>query len=203
MASYLALGDSYTIGEAVEPADRWSHQVCDILSVKGIVLDYPRIIAKTGWTTSELQQAIADANLDTSYDFVTLLIGVNNQYRGESLENYKIEFRDLLQKAIALADGNNLRVLVVSIPDWGVTPFAEGRDRNQIAKEIDQFNASKLNISNDLGVKFVDITGISKQAKSDPKLTASDGLHPSGMMYSLWAKKIAEAVSPLLGNSID
>lgn len=203
MASYLALGDSYTIGEAVEPSDRWSHQVCDILNVKGIVLDYPRIIAKTGWTTSELQQAIADANLDTSYDFVTLLIGVNNQYRGESLENYKIEFRDLLQKAIALADGNSLRVLVVSIPDWGVTPFAEGRDRNQIAIEIDQFNASKLNISNDLGVKFVDITGISKQAKSDPKLTASDGLHLSGMMYSLWAKKIAKAVSPLLGNSID
>jgi lysophospholipase L1-like esterase len=194
MKSFLALGDSYTIGEAVEPAERWSHQVCDMLQANGIDLAYPKIIAKTGWTTSELQLAIADASIDSTYDFVTLLIGVNNQYRGESLQQFEIEFDELLHKAIALADGDKSKVLVISIPDWGVTPFAEGRDRNQISIEIDAFNQSKRNITMKAGVRFVDITPISRKAANDLSLNASDGLHPSGRMYFLWAEKITELI---------
>ena len=188
--TFLALGDSYTIGEAVEPNERWSHQFCDLLREKGIDIEYPSIIAKTGWTTSELQHAINEANIDPKYDLVSLLVGVNNQYRTESIDEFGKEFRLLLNQAISFANNIKSHVLVVSIPDWGVSPFAEGRDRTQIAREIDLFNEAKRAITEDLGVSFINITPISKLAEFDLALNASDGLHPSGLMYAKWAKLI-------------
>ncbi len=193
--SFLALGDSYTIGEAVKPEERWSHQFCDMLRNKGVDLLYPRIIATTGWTTSELQHAIDEANIDETYDLVSLSIGVNNQYRAESIDQYANEFRSLLTQAVSFAGNIKQHVLVVSIPDWGATPFAEGRDRAQIAKEIDQFNSIKKAITHELGVTFIDITEVSKLAANNKLLNASDGLHPSGLMYSKWADLIYKQFS--------
>ena len=141
--TYLALGDSYTIGESVSEKERFPLQLADSLNESGISVLKPTIVATTGWTTDELSKGIADTELNISYDLVTLLIGVNNQYRGLSLENYRKEFVQLLNQAIGFAEGNPKKVIVLSIPDWGVTPFADGRDRDQIAMEIDSFNAVK------------------------------------------------------------
>ena len=190
--SFLALGDSYTVGEAVEPNERWSHQLCDFLNAKGFNIEYPKIIAQTGWTTSELQQAIDEANIDQKYDLVSLLIGVNNQYRGESIEQFAGEFKSLLNQALAFANHIKQHVIVISIPDWGVTPFAEGRDRAKIAKEINLFNQTKRAITEEMGVAFFDITPLTKLAETDNSLNASDGLHPSGLMYQKWATLISE-----------
>jgi len=190
--SFLALGDSYTVGEAVEPNERWSHQLCDFLNAKGFNIEYPKIIAQTGWTTFELHQAIDEANIDQKYDLVSLLIGVNNQYRGESIEQFAGEFKSLLNQALAFANHIKQHVIVISIPDWGVTPFAEGRDRAKIAKEINLFNQTKRAITEEMGVAFFDITPLTKLAETDNSLNASDGLHPSGLMYQKWATLISE-----------
>jgi lysophospholipase L1-like esterase len=190
--SFLALGDSYTVGEAVEPNERWSHQLCDILNAKGFNIDYPKIIAQTGWTTFELQQAIDEANIDQKYDLVSLLIGVNNQYRGESIEQFAEEFKSLLNQALAFANHIKQHVIVISIPDWGVTPFAEGRDSAKIAKEINLFNQTKRAITEEMGIAFFDITPLTKLAETDNSLNASDGLHPSELMYQKWAALISE-----------
>ena len=184
----LALGDSYTIGESVDPGERWPVQLARMLEEEGIPTKDPVIIARTGWTTDELAAGIEDAGLTGTYDLVTLLIGVNNQYRGRDLEEYRVQFADLLSRAIAFSGENPNRVLVLSIPDWGVTPFAEGRDRGQVAREIDAFNGVKKAESEPAGVSFVDITPISREAATDLVLVAEDGLHPSGTMYARWVQ---------------
>jgi lysophospholipase L1-like esterase len=191
--SYLALGDSYTIGEAVLPKDNFPNQVVAQLRNKGIDMEDAEIIAKTGWTTFELS-AHLDKNQpeQPKYDFVSLLIGVNNQYRGLSAEQYSKEFRSLLMRAISYAGGDKNRVVVLSIPDWSVTPFAEGRDRAKIAEEIDLFNAINKRISEDAGVKYIDITPLTREARNDISLLADDGLHPGAMDYARWADRVAE-----------
>jgi lysophospholipase L1-like esterase len=193
--TYLALGDSYTIGEMVAPPDNFPGQVFTLLQQKGIDIQAPRIIAKTGWTTDELETGIIDANtlhpLSGQYDFVSLLIGVNNQYRGRSVDEYRPEFEELLRKAIHFAGGKADHVVVVSIPDWGVTPFAAGRDREQIAREIDAYNAANKQVALRYNIHYIDITPWTREAASDHSLLASDGLHPSGKEYRRWAELIA------------
>ena len=188
--SYLALGDSYTIGESVAENESWSVQLAQKLTLHSLPTASPRIIAKTGWTTDELKSKINATRIEQTYDIVSLLIGVNNQYRGRSVEQFRTEFVDLLEIAIKFAGNNSSHVFVVSIPDWGVTPFATGRNQNEIATQIDLFNAVKKVETEKRNVLFVDITPISRQALNDKTLIAEDGLHPSGKMYQLWAEKI-------------
>lgn len=184
---YLALGDSYTIGESVLEAERWPNQLTDLLAAEGVRAEVT-IIARTGWTTDELWEAIQAREISPPYDMVSLLIGVNNQYRGYDIDKYREQFAFLLSKSIEYAGGDPKRVIVLSIPDWGVTPFARGRDATQIAKEIDAFNTVNREESQKAKVHYVDVTPISRQAMDDPELIASDGLHPSGKMYTAWAK---------------
>jgi len=187
---YLALGDSYTIGESIEYLERFPVQLVKKLKFSGINCAQPEIIAKTGWTTDELLEGIEKAEISKDYDLVSLLIGVNNQYRGRDLENYKEEFEVLLQKAIRLVGNKRDRVIVISIPDYGVTPFGLKKGRKKIATEIDAFNKAKVEISNEYGISYVNITEISRTAYRRPSLVADDGLHPSGDMYSLWVEEI-------------
>jgi uncharacterized membrane protein YfcA/lysophospholipase L1-like esterase len=184
----LSLGDSYTIGEAVTEAERWPLQLAELLRQRGAEVESPRIIARTGWTTMDLQAAINEAELEPAYDLVTLLIGVNNQYQGRSLEEYRQGFAALLERAITLAGSDASRVLVLSIPDYGVTPFASEMDPAAISAELEQFNAANLEITTRAGVAYVDITPISLRAAEDPSFVAGDGLHPSGAMYQAWAE---------------
>jgi lysophospholipase L1-like esterase len=186
---FLALGDSYTIGESVPANERWPVQLAHRLA-----LGEPEIIAKTGWTTDELNAAIDAAKPQGPYDLVTLLIGVNNQYRGRDAEQYRREFVALLQRAIGFAGGNARHVVVVSIPDWGVMPFAEGRDRAKIGREIDAFNAINREEALRAGARYADITPRSRRAAGEPALAASDGLHPSGRQYGEWVPVIAREV---------
>lgn len=190
----LCLGDSYTIGEAVPQEDSFPFQTVKLLAKKNIIFEEPKIIAKTGWTTDELQVAIREANIKGTFDFVTLLIGVNNQYRNRDLKNYEEEFSALLHQAVSFANGVKKRVVVVSIPDWGVTPFAEKDERGQekISQAIDAFNAVNKQITQREKVHYIDITPHSRKAKNDASLIATDGLHPSGKMYAYWAGKVAE-----------
>ena len=185
--SYLALGDSYTIGESVEAAGRWPVQLAARLRDAGIAISEPRIIATTGWTTDELSAAMDEAEPLGGWDFVSLLIGVNNQYRGRSVDDYVGEFHRLLRRAVALAGGRADRVLVLSIPDWGATPFARarGRDRKAIADDLDAYNAAARELCMAEGAAFVDITGISRMEAAD--MLAEDGLHPSAVQYARWA----------------
>ncbi len=185
---YLALGDSYTIGESVTEEERWPNQLAALVnSSKEIDVT---IIARTGWTTSELWQGIQAANPQGTYDMVSLLIGVNNQYRGYDMDEYRDEFKFLLEKAIEYAGGKPEHVIVLSIPDWGVTPFATGRDRGQISSEINTFNQINLEESQKAGIHYVDITPVSREAVYNSSLIAGDGLHPSGKMYAEWAKQV-------------
>jgi len=192
---FLALGDSYTIGESVEITERWPVQLAHRLRQDSIQVD-PVIVATTGWTTDELIAGIVKSDAKGPYDFVSLLIGVNNQYRGYPLDQYEKEFKLLLDQAIAFADGNPYNVMVVSIPDYGMTPFAKKKimDEEKIAMELDNYNAIAEKISKLRDVKFVDITQISRLAKEDASLIASDGLHPSGKMYEMWVDKIYDHV---------
>jgi lysophospholipase L1-like esterase len=186
---YLALGDSYTIGESVAETERFPVQLARELG-----LGEPQIIAKTGWTTDELNAAIDAANPQGPHDLVTLLIGVNNQYRGRDAEQYRGEFAALLQRAIGFAGGDAKKVVVVSIPDWGITPFAEGRDRARIGNEIDRYNAVNREEAARAGARYVDITPISRGG--NPALVAGDGLHPSGKQYGEWVKLILRESRP-------
>lgn len=186
---YLALGDSYTIGESVDELERWPNLLAGMLEEK---LDSPidvTIIAKTGWTTDELMDAVSAARLSDEYDMVSLLIGVNNQYRGYPIKQYRKEFEQLLAQSIQLAEGDKSRVFVLSIPDYGVTPFAREKNPQKIAVEIDQYNNIARQICEKQEITFFDITEISRNAVNDPSLIANDGLHPSGKMYGLWAEK--------------
>jgi lysophospholipase L1-like esterase len=200
MLTYLALGDSYTIGEGVEESGRWPLRLAATLRAEGIALADPRIIATTGWTTDELSAAMDAAEPLGEWDFVSLLIGVNNQYRGRDVDDYAGEFTSLLQRAIALAGGRTGRVLVLSIPDWGVTPFArrELRSPRRIAAELDAYNAAAKDICASLGVAFVDITGTSRDGGDAADMLAADGLHPSAAMYARWAEAALPVARDLL-----
>lgn len=197
---YLALGDSYTIGESVLEQDRWPNQLAASLNSIRFNIDTPQIIAKTGWTSDELLTAINDSVLAKSYDLVSLLIGVNNQYRGYSVEIFRNEFAVLLDKAIEFARNDPAKVFVVSIPDWGVTPFAQHRDANLIASEIDLFNQIKKEECVKKNILFIDITDISRNVKNDSELVAADGLHPSAKMYQQWVDRIHPKVARMIQN---
>ena len=184
--NYLALGDSYTIGESVEENERWPVQLADRLRSEGIDIHAPKIIATTGWRTDELKAAIeSDKELLESYDLVSLLIGVNNQYQGRSVESFAPEFEELLQIAIQLAGGEKDKVFVVSIPDYGKTPFGAAK-AEQIARELDQYNQASKEICSKLGVRYFNITPISRQDDPQGILVANDSLYPSGEQYKRW-----------------
>ena len=186
MIRYLALGDSYTIGESVAEHERWPNQLAGLLRTNDISTEVT-LIARTGWTTDELWQGIQAREINPPYDLVSLLIGVNNQYRGLEIDEYREEFIFLLNKAIEYAGGDAKRVIVLSIPDWGVTPFAKSRDSKEIATEINLFNSVNREESEKAGVYYVNITPSSREAVTDRALIATDGLHPSGKMYAEWA----------------
>lgn len=195
---YLALGDSYTIGESVAHSERFPVQLTKELRKAGFDFELPEIIAKTGWTTDALIAGIENQQLEDHYDLVTLLIGVNNQYRGRDLSNYEAEFELLLKKSIEFVSGNKGNVVVISIPDYGVTPFGQKRGWRRIAKEIDAFNNANKTICKRFGVTWIDVTKISRTALKNKKLVAEDGLHPSGKMYALWVREILPAALEIL-----
>lgn len=188
---YLALGDSYTIGESVAEPDRWPNQLVRALEAKGKRYEVPRIIATTGWRTDNLRAAMESAQLRAEYDLVSLLIGVNNQYQGKPVRDYEGEFADLLQRAITLAKGKKENVFVVSIPDYGYTPFGE-KKQVEITKAIDEFNAVNKAITEKAGVRYVNITDISREGLSKSEYVADDKLHPSGVMYQKWVEQIVK-----------
>ena len=196
---YLALGDSYTIGQSVNVEDRFPVQTVKYLKEQGFKFMPPEIIAQTGWTTSNLISAIATTTPSRpTYDMVTLLIGVNNQYQHKPKDEYATEFLTLLKKAIVYADNKVKRVIVLSIPDYGVTPFANGSDRDAIAKDIDAFNAINKKISDQAGVNYLDITSSSRLAANNLSLVASDGLHPSGVEYKVWSQGLLPIIEKAL-----
>lgn len=190
---YLALGDSYTIGESVAEADRWPNQLAKALSEKGYQIEKPRIIATTGWRTDNLKNAMTIAQLKPEYNLVSLLIGVNNQYQHKSIEQFAKEFEGLLNDAITLAGGKKENVFVVSIPDYGYTPFGKPK-QEQISKELKDFNEISKKIVDKHGITYINITDISMEGLNKPELVAEDGLHPSGKMYSLWVERILNQI---------
>ena len=195
MRSYLALGDSYTIGEGVPLYDSYPYQAVQLLRKAGLNFYAPEIIARTGWTTDELAAAMARTLLLPRYDLVTLLIGVNNQYRGRNLGEYGVQFEQLLHQAIGLAQPQG-RIIVLSIPDWGVSPFAEtqGKDRKEIATAINSFNTLARQITQEKHLPFIDITGHSR-TQGSPENFAADGLHPGAGQYTWWAERLAGTVA--------
>ncbi|MBZ5856221.1 SGNH/GDSL hydrolase family protein [Flavihumibacter profundi] len=195
--TYLALGDSYTIGEQVLLTESFPYQLVQLFRKQGFFFTAPEIIAKTGWTTDELLVEIEAYSLLPHYDLVSLLIGVNNQYRQRPVEIYIKEFEVLIKKAIQFAGNRPGHVTVLSIPDWGVTPFAEGRDRDQISRDIDSYNNINLAIANLHRVKYIEITRGTREAAHRPELLASDQLHPSSVEYQRWAVKIAKEIQPV------
>jgi lysophospholipase L1-like esterase len=196
--SYLALGDSYTIGEGAGHDDRWPVQLAGMARAQGLMITEPDIIARTGWTTAELQAAIQAANNQKTYGLVSLLIGVNNQYRGQSTATYRTEFRALLATAIRFAGGQAKHVVVLSIPDWGQSPYALGRDQARIATEIDQFNAVAHEECQHADVAFVDITPSTRSAAGDVRQFTTDGLHYTGAQMRHWAEQTLPIVDKLL-----
>ena len=198
MYSFLALGDSYTIGEQVPMEKNFPFQTARLLREENVEVADPVIVAKTGWTTDELAMAVREEGIKETFSFVTLLIGVNNQYRGRDLENYKQEFSQLLDQAIVFANGHTQNVFVLSIPDWGVTPFAEGKDRELITKQIDDYNAAKKEITLAHKCNFCDITDSTRRNGTDKDFLAEDGLHPSAREYSIWAERLAPMIVGVL-----
>lgn len=190
----LALGDSYTIGEGVTADERWPMQLAAMLRARTLQVAAPTIVARTGWTTDELSAGIDDARPTGTYDLVTLLIGVNNQYRGRSVDEYRAQFRALLARAIGFAGGRADRVIVLSIPDWGATPFADGRDRARIALDIDAFNEANRGEAADVGARYVDVTPLSRGAAREHDLIGGDRLHPSPRMYAEWVRAMLPVV---------
>jgi lysophospholipase L1-like esterase len=200
--NYLALGDSYSIGEGVAAEARWPMQLAHALRGEGIALADPDIIAATGWTTDELDAAIDAAQPAAGYDLVSLLVGVNNQYRGRGLDEYRHQFAALLERAIDFAGGRSERVLVLSIPDWGATRFGRdcGRDLVAVARELDAFNAVARDICAAHGVAFVDITAVSRERGADAAMLADDGLHPSAAMHARWTQLALPVARRLLAS---
>lgn len=199
---FLALGDSYTIGESVPQNERWPVQLANELRNRHIKCSDPKIIATTGWRTDQLKAAMDKANLKPEYTLVSLLIGVNNQYQGKTPESYAPEFEELLKMAIALAGGEKSRVFVVSIPDYGYTPFGKSK-QPAITEGIDAYNAVNERITNQFGIAYFNITPISRKGFEDPALVAGDGLHPSGKMYKQWVDLILAGASIIQGSNDD
>jgi lysophospholipase L1-like esterase len=199
-STLLCLGDSYTIGEGVPLHESFPYQLLQLLRAAGLRFQAPEIIAQTGWTTFELKDQIAHTILEEKYDLVTLLIGVNNQYRNLSAEDYQSDFEWLLHKAISLAGNQPENVIVISIPDWGVTPFAEGRDRATIATEIDAFNSINESLSAANHVHYVNITPGTREAANDESLLAADKLHYSAKEHRRWAELVLDNIVSHKGN---
>lgn len=197
---FLALGDSYTIGESVPESQRWPVQLAEALRAEGTDVGNVDIVARTGWRTDDLDGAMTRTNPKGPYDLVSLLIGVNNQYQGRSLDQYRKELPALLNRAIGLAGGNPQRVIVLSIPDYGATPFGQGSgDAARIGQEIDKYNAIAGAACSEAHVRYVDITPGSRRAAEDKSLIADDGLHPSGKMYAEWVKLALPEARAALG----
>ena len=196
---YLALGDSYTIGEKVKISERFPAQLVRRLRQRGIQIDDPLIIAQTGWTAAELSDGISAATPSGHFDLVTLLVGVNNQYRGLSQNEYRTQLRSLIYRAIEFGGGEEKRVLLISIPDWGVTPFARNFNRALIAEQIDAFNRVNHAEASAASVRYVDITARSREAAQDENCFAADGLHPSGLQYANWVDGIFPEALAALG----
>jgi lysophospholipase L1-like esterase len=196
--TYLALGDSYTIGQSVPPSERFPVQAVALLRDGGFKMEEPHIIATTGWTTANLLEAIKEVSNTKKYDVLTLLIGVNNQYQGRSIAEYKTEFTALLEKSIEFTANKPGAVIVLSIPDYSVTPYAEHADRQKIATEIDAFNKVNKEVSEQYKVNYIDITGESRKAAVDPSLVASDRLHFSGKAYHVWAQLLVPVMKNIL-----
>lgn len=194
----LSLGNSYTIGESVPEADRWPNQLASKLVSRSFSVDKPQIIARTGWTTTELLNGIANSQLNPPYDLVTLLIGVNDQYRGLGINYYRDGFLKLIDKALEFAGNDSSRVIVLSIPDYSVTPFAQSGDTSAIRKELDQFNTLSKQLSLQAGLQYVNITPISRKAREDRTYLASDNLHPSGKMYAEWVEMVLPVAEGIL-----
>ncbi|MEO6329728.1 MAG: SGNH/GDSL hydrolase family protein [Ginsengibacter sp.] len=189
--TYLALGDSYTIGQSVSETERFPDQTVQLLKNENIKISNPDIIAVTGWTTANLINALNSNPPKSNYSVVSLLIGVNNQYQRRNIDEYKTEFTLLVNRSIVYAGNNKSHVFILSIPDYSVTPFARNSDTASISKEIDAFNSINKAISEASGVNYLDITSISREALNDPTLVAGDGLHPSGKQYKRWAELLA------------
>jgi lysophospholipase L1-like esterase len=196
--SFLALGDSYTIGEGVDPDLRWPVQLARRLREEGLPVEDPLLIAQTGWTTDELEVALEASAPRGPFHLVSLLIGVNDQYRGREVREYRRQFSPLLSRAVGLADGDPRRVVVLSIPDWGVMPFAEGRVREDIAREIDAFNQENRDESSMQGVHYLDVTRISREVGPDQNLVAEDGLHPGAAQYGRWVEAVLPTAMGIL-----
>lgn len=187
--SFLALGDSYTIGESVSQDQRWPNQMIDLALNKDVLFNQPNIIAKTGWRTEQLIDTLNKINFIKKFDYVSLMIGVNNQYSLKPIDTFRLDLIKLLDMSIGYSIKRD-NVVLISIPDWGVTPFGEGYDRNIIKGDIDQFNSVIKDIANTNNILYVDVTEISRRALIEKDLIANDSLHPSGKMYKEWAEKI-------------
>ena len=190
--SFLALGDSYTVGEGVSYEESWPSQFVDYALDRGIDFKNPELIAQTGWKTYDLLDAIKSSNLSVKYDFISLLIGVNNQFNSRPLTEFEDDLNEILTEINYLKKGNS-KVIVISIPDWGYSPYGSSYDRDRISDEIDQFNNILKKISEQNNLNFVDVTQISRLAIKEPNLISEDKLHPSGLMYLEWVEKIYES----------
>lgn len=195
--TWLALGDSYTIGQSVNITDRFPDQTAELLRVRGVNMPVPNYIATTGWTTTDLQNAI-NARNPAPHDVVSLLIGVNDQYQTHDTNGYRQRFTILLEKSIQLARNKKQNVFVLSIPDYSVTPFAAGLDKPRIRMEIDWFNAINRSVTESYGITYMDITPSTREAETDPSLVAFDGLHPSANEYRKWAERLVPQMLPVL-----
>ncbi len=193
-STYLALGDSYTIGESVLLHESFPYQTVQLLRKAGHDTAAPEMLARTGWTTEELQTAMAAYSFSARYDLVSLLIGVNNQYRQQPIMLYKEQFEALLNRSIELAGGKKDHVVVLSIPDYSVTPFAAQMDREKTAKEIVEYNNLSMAICLQYKVAYLDLTAQTREAASNDALLAADDLHPSAAAYRRWALLLAEIV---------
>ena len=196
--SYLALGDSYTIGEAVPIHESFPYITTQLLRKEKIAMHAPEMVAKTGWTSTELAEHLLHTELNQQYDFVSLLIGVNNQYRNLSVDNFLNDFEFLVKKAIHLAAGKTERVIILTIPDWSCTPFAADKNKDQIAREIDAFNMVCKQTAKQYHTQFIDITAETRLFSSDKRAIASDGLHFSYETHLIWAKKVADTIRQIL-----
>ena len=196
-SKFLALGDSYTIGQSVEINERWPVQFLKELKTSTSAIDTLQIIAQTGWRVDQLNEAMNNSDLEAPYGLVSLLIGVNNQYQGQKANSFKPEFIEILERSLKLVDNRKERLFVVSIPDWGASPYGATLNRTQISKEIDEFNSVLKEESEKRGIRYFNITTISRRALTDNSLIASDRLHPSGKMYKLWVDKIIPVISKI------
>lgn len=192
--SLLCLGDSYTIGEGVPLHQSFPYQVVQMLRKQGHSFHAPEIVAQTGWTTTELAEYLIHHSFEQQYDFVTLLIGVNNQYRDMEVEDFADDFEYLLKKAISLCTEHEKQVMVISIPDWGITPFAKAKNSKKIAEEINTFNTTASLLAAKYNVAWLDITDDYRKSGGELEMLAADGLHPSEKVYAEWATEILETI---------